>query len=175
MTTSYGGVTRWGGIRVSGVRRDPLDVGKIAAVLVGLARQQKAGNTGARGGPAVVDGKTSGPAPADKLARRRVRRLDHDEVMALIEGYTAGESTYELADRFGVDRRTLSAILHRHNIPLRRWGLSSQQVDEAVELYGLGWSLARIARHLAVDPETVLNRLRDRGVRRRDTHVRARS
>ncbi|WP_442800053.1 helix-turn-helix domain-containing protein [Nocardia sp. NBC_01730] len=93
----------------------------------------------------------------------------------MIQDYVAGWTTSELGDRFGIDRRTVSAILHRHNIPTRRRGLSLSQVDEAVNLYNLGWSLARVARHLTVDPATVLNRLRERGVRTRDTHGRTRS
>ncbi|RDI52728.1 hypothetical protein DFR68_103112 [Nocardia mexicana] len=93
----------------------------------------------------------------------------------LVRDYVAGATTSELGDRFGVDRRTVSAILHRHDVPMRRRGLSADQIDEAIRLYGLGWSLARVGRHLAVDSTTVLNRLRERGVRTRDTHGRTRS
>ncbi|MFQ6228618.1 helix-turn-helix domain-containing protein [Nocardia sp. NPDC002869] len=57
---------------------------------------------------------------------------------------------------------------------MRRRGLSPEQVDQAIDLYKRGWSLAKVARHLAVDPTTVLNRLRERGVRTRDTHGRTR-
>jgi hypothetical protein len=93
----------------------------------------------------------------------------------LIQGYTAGATTFELGDRFGIDRRTVSAILHQDDVPIRRRGLSPDQVDEAIHLYHLGWSLARVSEHLGVDPTTVLNRLQERGVRTRDTHERARS
>jgi Mn-dependent DtxR family transcriptional regulator len=66
-------------------------------------------------------------------------------------------------------RRTVSKILHRHEMPMRRLGLSHEQIDEAVRLYGKGWSLARIGERMQVDPTTVLARLRERGVRMRDT------
>ncbi|MFI6774251.1 hypothetical protein [Nocardia sp. NPDC050412] len=92
----------------------------------------------------------------------------------LIHDYVAGATTYELSNRFGVDRRTISAILHRHDVPMRRRGLSPDQTDEAIRLYRLGWSLARVGKHFAVDPTTMLNRLRQRGVRTRDTHGRSR-
>jgi hypothetical protein len=58
---------------------------------------------------------------------------------------------------------------------MRRRGLSPHQVDEAIHLYNLGWSLARVGKHLNVDHVTVLNKLRERGVPRRDTHARPRT
>jgi len=89
----------------------------------------------------------------------------------------AGDSatTYELGARFGINRRTVSAILHRHGVDMRRRGLSPDQVDDAVHLYNMGWSLARIGEHLNVDPTTVLTKLRERSIPTRDTHGRPRS
>ena len=83
-------------------------------------------------------------------------------------------TVYQLGDRFGIDRRTVSQILHRHGVPMRRRGLSPEQIDEAVQLYDGGWSLAWIGERLGVNPSTVLARLRERGVRMRDTHGRVR-
>jgi DNA-binding CsgD family transcriptional regulator len=83
-------------------------------------------------------------------------------------------TVYQLGDRFGIDRRTVSQILHRHGVPMRRRGLSPEQIDEAVQLYDGGWSLAWIGERMGVIPSTVLARLRERGVRMRDTHGRVR-
>jgi hypothetical protein len=47
---------------------------------------------------------------------------------------------------------------------MRRRAPSLDQVDQAVHLYNLGWSLARVGDHLGVDPTKVLNKLRERGV-----------
>jgi hypothetical protein len=58
---------------------------------------------------------------------------------------------------------------------MRQRGLSPSQVDDAIRLYDSGWSLARVGEHLRVDPTTVLNRLRERGIPTRDTHGRPRS
>lgn len=115
------------------------------------------------------------PLPANRPKPRRARHLDQDQVQMLVQDYAAGATTYELGDRFGIDRRTVSAILHQFDVPMRRRGLSPSQVDEAIHLYRLGWSLARVGEHLDVDPTTVLNRLQERGIRTRDTHGRARS
>jgi hypothetical protein len=81
---------------------------------------------------------------------------------------------YELGDRFDTERRTVSNILHRHDMPMRRRGLSSGQVDDAIHLDNLGWSLARVGDHLGANHTTVLNKQRERGIPTRDTHGRPR-
>ena len=105
----------------------------------------------------------------------RARQLDGRQVQNLIAGYQAGATVYELGDRFGISRQTVSTTLHRHGVEMRRRGLSPEQVNEAVRLYEAGWSLARIGERMGVDPTTVLTRLRERGVRTRDAHGRERS
>ncbi|ONM48234.1 helix-turn-helix domain-containing protein [Nocardia donostiensis] len=105
---------------------------------------------------------------------QRARQLDAEEVAELITGYQAGATVYELADRFGIERRTVSNILHRHQVPMRARGLSPNQIDTAIHLYKLGWSLARVGNHLNVNHTTVLAALRRHGIPRRDSHGRAR-
>ncbi|ONM48241.1 hypothetical protein B0T44_23495 [Nocardia donostiensis] len=57
---------------------------------------------------------------------------------------------------------------------MRRRGLSPDQVDIAIHLYTLGWSLARVGSHLDVNHATVLATLRRRGIPTRDSQGRAR-
>jgi hypothetical protein len=76
---------------------------------------------------------------------------------------------YELGSRFGIERRTVSNIRHG---PMRRRGLSPEQVDDAIRLYELGRPLARVGTHLGVDHTTVLTKLRERGVQTHDSHGR---
>jgi len=102
------------------------------------------------------------------------RQLGTDQIEQLIADYQSGATVYELGDRFGIERRTVSNILHRRGVPMRRRGLSPEQVDDAVHLYNLGWSLARVGQHLDVNHTTVLNKLRERGVPTRATHGRPR-
>jgi hypothetical protein len=104
------------------------------------------------------------PLAVDRVKPGRARQLDAAQIGELIAGYEGGATVYELGVRFGIERRTVSEILHRHQVPMRRRGVTSEQVDEAVRLYGLGWSLARVGRYLGVDGMTVLNRFRERGV-----------
>jgi len=114
------------------------------------------------------------PTPIKGNRPRRARRLGDDQVQQLIAGYQSGSTVYELGDRFGIERRTVSNILQRHGVAMRRRGLSPDQVNDAIHLYNLGWSLARVGQHLGVDHTTVLTRLRERGIPTRDTQGRPR-
>jgi pantothenate synthetase len=53
---------------------------------------------------------------------------------------------YDLAERFKIDRVTVSKHLHRLGVTMRNQCLDKQQADQAAQLYGRGWSLARIAK-----------------------------
>ncbi|MGH8544643.1 MAG: hypothetical protein ACREX3_13660 [Gammaproteobacteria bacterium] len=118
----------------------------------------------------------SGPLRPARQGRMpgSARQLESQQVQELITCYQAGATVYQLSEQFGVDRRTVSTILHRHGVPMRRRGLSPAQIDEAVRLYGKGWTLARIGARMGVDPTTVLARLRERRIRMRDTQGRER-
>jgi hypothetical protein len=87
----------------------------------------------------------SGPVPGTRQVQKR---LDAASVDALVDGYLSGQTVYELAAEFGIERRTVSAHLHRRGVPMRRRGLSLTQKDEAFVLRDRGWSLARIGARL---------------------------
>ena len=116
------------------------------------------------------------PLQASPARRKpgRARQLDDKQVRRLIAGYEDGATVYELGDRYGINRRTVSKVLKRHGVAMRRRGLSPEQVDEAVKLYEAGWSLARIGGQMGVDATTVMNRLRERGVKTRNAQGRER-
>ena len=78
----------------------------------------------------------------------------------------------ELAERYDIHRRTVSAILKWHGVPTRASGLSPEQIQHAVLLNAQGQSLAKIGKVLGVDAGTVPRRLREQGVQMRDTHGR---
>ncbi|MFI9387539.1 helix-turn-helix domain-containing protein [Kutzneria sp. NPDC052558] len=88
----------------------------------------------------------------------------HHQAKQVIADYQAGTTVYELSDQFGIDRKTVSRILQRHNIPMRRTGLTAEQVDQAVRLHENGWSTAQIAEHLDTTQRTVQRRLAERGI-----------
>jgi hypothetical protein len=104
-------------------------------------------------------------APIQRVVRATppcpLRHLEVDQVQALVADYLAGATAYELGRQFGIDRKTVSRILHRHQVSMRRRGLSPEQVDEAVRLYENGWSTSQIAGRMETDPRTVQRRLRE--------------
>jgi transcriptional regulator of acetoin/glycerol metabolism len=93
-----------------------------------------------------------------------VRRLTADEVRELVAAYEAGSTAYELAGQFGVHRVTVTSLLHRSGVVMRRCGLSKEQINETVALYRQGWPVARIGKHFGVDGTTVWRALRQLGV-----------
>jgi DNA-binding CsgD family transcriptional regulator len=108
------------------------------------------------------------------VAKQQQRRLTKPQQAELVERYRSGDLMTELAKRFGIDRRTVSAILKRHEVPTRPQGLSVEQLQDAVLMCAQGNSLAVIGSKLGVDTGTVYNRLREQGVIMRDTHGRER-
>ena len=105
----------------------------------------------------------------------RTQRLPDTQVQQLLAGYKSGATVYQLGEQFGIERRTVSTILHRHGVPMRRRGLSEEQSDEAVLLYEQGWSLAKIATRMDVAAGTVRQRLHEQGVSIRNPQGQARA
>lgn len=96
----------------------------------------------------------SGQAPGTRQVQKR---LDAAAVDALVDGYLAGQTVYELSAEFGIERRTVSTHSHRRGVPMRRRGLSLVQKEEAFTLRDRGWSLARIGARSDVSVGTVRN------------------
>jgi hypothetical protein len=89
-------------------------------------------------------------------------------VTELITRYQKGATVYDLAEWFHIHRTTVSGHLHRRGVKMRGQGLAESQVDQGIQLYERGWSVARIGSHLGVNGSTVWLTLRARGVRMRD-------
>jgi len=54
----------------------------------------------------------------NKSLAARVRKLTDEQVRQLVSDYEAGDSTYSLARRFGINRHTVSEHLRRGAIPI---------------------------------------------------------
>ncbi|KAF0209310.1 MAG: hypothetical protein FD171_35 [Actinobacteria bacterium] len=57
-------------------------------------------------------------------------------------------------------------FLKLHCVETRYRRLNEEQIDEAVELYVRGMSLAKLRKRLGVDPKTAKARLLERGLER---------
>ena len=86
------------------------------------------------------------------------------EVTKLINAYEQQASVKELAQRFGIHRLTVTAMLRRNGVELRRAGLAPEDIQAAANLYSRGWSLARVGAKYSVDATTVWRALRTAGV-----------
>jgi biotin operon repressor len=117
-------------------------------------------------------GTTEAATDTVRVRRRTATRLPANQVAALVDGYRAGETVYELAARFGIHRATVSGHLHRQGVTLRRQGLDVESIEHAVRLYKDGWSVARIGDRLGVDATTAWTAIKNQGTRMRDTHGR---
>jgi hypothetical protein len=69
--------------------------------------------------------------------------------------YGQDEPIKELAQRFGIHRMTVTELLRRHGVELRRAGLAPKEIAAAAHFYRQGWSLARLGAKYGVDPATV--------------------
>lgn len=122
---------------------------------------------------ANLPGPDAPPAePEPRQTPKVARRLKDHEIKELVTAYEAGSTLRQLAERFKIERRTVSNIVKRQGVATRWRRLSEADVDKAEHLYTQGWSTARIADLLKVDPETVRLRLRKRGMQMRDPHQR---
>jgi hypothetical protein len=103
-------------------------------------------------------------SPTPLSVRRPQQRVTASLLSDLIAGYEAGETTYQLARKYGINRNTVAAHLRSAGVTIRMDGMTPEQIEQAVEYYKTGWPLAQVGRELGADAETVRKRLHERGV-----------
>lgn len=109
--------------------------------------------------------------PVDHKARNQrsaQRRIPTDEVESIIAGYRAGVPVYQLAAEHRCHRTTISGLLKRHGVAARRGAVSDHQIQEMVQLYKSGLSLALVGERLGLADTTVHRHLRRWGVQVRE-------
>lgn len=115
---------------------------------------------------------TGSEPPAEEVDTKRPRsrrqhqhqiRLNPDQIRKLVSEYQEGLTVLDLAVRYRIHRTTVLAVLRREKVPPRT-GVIDRNIDEAKQLYELGWSLSKVGQHLGVDAETVRRGLMKAGV-----------
>jgi uncharacterized protein (DUF433 family) len=89
--------------------------------------------------------------------------LPRATIQALIDGYHAGESTYRLAERFGILRNTVRDALRRHGVAVSGAKVQLLSEDDKAEIRErrqLGETIAALAYDFAVSPITIRRALR---------------
>ena len=106
--------------------------------------------------------------------RQRQRRLTTAQVAAMAAKYEAGDTVYQLAIEYSIDRRTVSDRLKKTGVRMRFQPPPTNMIDEMVRLYGSGLSFATIGSQLRASPQTVRRYLHERGVEIRNSSERHR-
>ena len=103
---------------------------------------------------------------------RALRQITDSAKQKIIDGYREGMTVYELAAHHQCHRTTVSEVLKRNGVKLRRTPAPADQIQEMIRLYESGLSLARVGERFGVNASTVLKHLRERGVPTRKSHGR---
>nr|WP_185972421.1 helix-turn-helix domain-containing protein [Georgenia yuyongxinii] len=86
------------------------------------------------------------------------------QIAELVEAYRAGSSPEDLAEHYGLRRRTVVAYLRESGQPVDRRVLTDKQVAEVTALYATGMTTAQIGQRFGVSDSTAKNILRRAGV-----------
>jgi DNA-binding transcriptional regulator LsrR (DeoR family) len=100
--------------------------------------------------------------PNVRVLRQAQRRLAPVELEALIAEYEAGARVGELAKVYELHRTTVAryVALAGKTRPV----MTEEQIDEAVFLYGDGWTLHNVGQRLGVADQTIRRVLVERAV-----------
>ena len=98
--------------------------------------------------------------------RQTQKWLSAEEVEQVISEYKEGKTTYELAERFGCHRQTISATLKKHGVEVDKCKARKKlDTDVVVAMYAEMRTTEEIAGHFGVSSYTVNRCLRENGVK----------
>lgn len=122
-----------------------------------------------------LSGKNTSDVEGPRPLRQQQRRLTEVEIARMVDRYAAGATVYELADEYGIERRTVSVRLKAAGAIMRRQPPSADQISEMVRFYVSGLSLERVGERTGFSSKTVHTYLKNEGIRLRDSHGRERT
>ena len=95
-------------------------------------------------------------------------------MLLMANKYRNGATVYQLAQKFGISRHTVSERLKKKGVTMRGQTPVGELIDSMVGLYESGLSLAEVGVRVGASPGTVHRYLRIHGVQMRDSHGRKR-
>ena len=82
-------------------------------------------------------------------------RFTEDEVQQIIQRYQAGESSHTLGLAFKTSKTTILDLLKKHEVPVRRSGLTAAQKRKASRMRTKGASIREVAAQVGVSYSTM--------------------
>lgn len=113
--------------------------------------------------------------PPRVTPRRVSHRLSREVVNQLCADYQAGATQRELARTYGISKQSVAKLLQERGVPARPRGLSSEQLEQATQLYLAGKSVVQVGQAMNQPPNTIYDALKRTGVQMRDRHSRSAS
>lgn len=111
-----------------------------------------------------------GPSGAEPRIHAIRRRLSGEVREQLLADYQTGVSAKQLAGRYQLSRSSIRALLRESGLPQRYQIMARAEIDQAVELYAAGLTIAEVAAAIGRPCSTVQTALARRGVARRSRH-----
>lgn len=148
---------------VFGTLQQSVELDSSEAKLFETLLAWKRSHPGGASPDATVADPVSEAGGVDRLRRRQVH-LPKVERQQVVELYRDGVPVNEIAERFGVHRKTVREIAKAVGLEPRPRGLLPDQVGRAAALYESGWSLARVGDEFGLDAWCVRKAIVTQGV-----------
>ena len=105
-----------------------------------------------------------GEVEANRMIQQQ-KRLNAKQIARLVEGYNSGKTVYELAERFGCHRTTVSRQLKLQGVNVTISKFDSLDADDATSMYAKQRTLKEIAGKYCVGSQVIARCLRENGVK----------
>jgi DNA-binding CsgD family transcriptional regulator len=121
-----------------------------------------------------------GAATVTAIEKQQKRYFSQDEIDQMTIDYTENRLTvYQLADKYGRNRNTVSSVLKRNGVVVTRERMDESAIRQAKQLFADGLSLKQVGQQLGICESTIRKTLMRSGVpmrlpRRYTSEMRAR-
>ena len=98
--------------------------------------------------------------------RKPQKKLTDEEIKSAIEDYRKGLTTYQLAEKYGCHRQTITRCLKKHDVDITKCKATKKlNQNTVVEMYANMFTSERIAKHFKVHPQAIIRCLRANDVK----------